>query len=684
VGGGQPPYTYAWTGPNGYTAGTDSIFGLDGGLYTVEVTDALGATATANTEVLSQANLLYGGGPSWAGAGFITGYWGGACEGQCNGAGAFLDHVINGNGEPYTYDVPGTYLGFSPDVNGPVYGGFCLGDQINYSFTDALGCTGTGSFVVYGVDDSWNPEVQDIQGACTGGSIGSISGVAQGALGGVLYLSLGGAPVADQDVWSASAAFTFAGLAPGTYLLEAAHGNTECVTSQLVTVPDLGPDCGGISGNSWYDVDGDCVRDANEVGIPGSVLAISPGGAFALTNGSGDYSLNLPAGNYTLAQTDPTLVPICPATLPVPFSITGAPVTLDLASGSTQPLDLGVSTANTFARPGFGTRLFATARNHSPQPSGPVTVSCTYDAALSYVGATPAPTVSGNTLTWELPAFNSFGAASFEVDLLVPVSTPLGTELVSTWTVSNTLPDANAANDTEQSLRTVTGSYDPNVKELRTSSGSSATQYFLGVDQYLDYTIHFQNTGTDTAFTVVVTDTLDAALDMASFQQGSTSHPCTVDFLAGRVVRWTFANILLVDSTTNEAGSHGLTTFRIRLAEPVIPGTVIPNAADIYFDFNPPIRTPDALLITELSTGLPRATGTAMHVVPNPAHDRMSLVGAPDAARVWVLAADGRRVLEHDLRNGATWSVSALPAGLYTVQVLDAGGALHSTRVVKQ
>jgi hypothetical protein len=73
---------------------------------------------------------------------------------------------------------------------------------------------------------------------------------------------------------------------------------------------------------------------------------------------------------------------------------------------------------------------------------------------------------------------------------------------------------------------------------------------------------------------VVVTDTLDAALDMASFQQGTSfARLCTVEFLTGRVVRWTFPNILLVDSTTNEMGSHGLTNFRIRLAEPIVPGT---------------------------------------------------------------------------------------------------------------
>ncbi|MBK7946939.1 MAG: hypothetical protein IPJ85_17265 [Flavobacteriales bacterium] len=361
----------------------------------------------------------------------------------------------------------------------------------------------------------------------------------------------------------------------------------------LVTVPDLGPDCGAITGTSWYDMDTDCVQDAGEVGIAGSVLLVQPGNQYIITNGGGHFSMNLPAGNYTLQQTDPNLVPNCPATLPAPFTINGSNATVNLGNTSTLPLDLRMHATDGAARPGFDYHLHASASNPSPQVSGPVTVTCTYDAQLTFVSVVPTPTdIVGNTLTWELPAFNIFGAQGFHVILNVPVPTPLGNVLSSTWSVTNTLPDGNLANNTDVITRIVTGSYDPNVKEVSTSSGQSTTQYFLGTDAWLDYTIHFQNTGTDTAFTVVVTDTLDAELDMASFQQGAASHAVAVDFLPGRVVRWTFNNILLVDSITNEPLSHGLTSFRIRLHEPVLPGITVTNAADIYFDFNPPIRTP--------------------------------------------------------------------------------------------
>ncbi|MBK9515552.1 MAG: hypothetical protein IPO05_18535 [Flavobacteriales bacterium] len=128
--------------------------------------------------------------------------------------------------------------------------------------------------------------------------------------------------------------------------------------------------------------------------------------------------------------------------------------------------------------------MSASALNISPQFSGPVTVSCSYDPQLAYVSATPAPTtVVGTTLTWELPAFNLFGSASFQVMLNVPVPTLLGTVLSSNWNVDNTLPEADLANNEVTLQRTVTGSYDPNIKEVLTSSRQSAGLFLIGTDE---------------------------------------------------------------------------------------------------------------------------------------------------------------------------------------------------------
>lgn len=50
--GGTEPYTFAWTGPNGYTATTKNITGLDTGSYTLVVTDNNGCTGSNTFDIM--------------------------------------------------------------------------------------------------------------------------------------------------------------------------------------------------------------------------------------------------------------------------------------------------------------------------------------------------------------------------------------------------------------------------------------------------------------------------------------------------------------------------------------------------------------------------------------------------------------------------------------------------------
>jgi uncharacterized repeat protein (TIGR01451 family) len=135
----------------------------------------------------------------------------------------------------------------------------------------------------------------------------------------------------------------------------------------------------------------------------------------------------------------------------------------------------------------------------------------------------------------------------------------------------------------------VRGSYDPNDK----------TGYPLGVGEdhiispniKMDYVIRFQNTGTDTAFTVVVRDTLDMDLDIFTVTSGVSSHDYNFRMHGPRVLEWTFNDILLPDSTTNEPGSNGFVTFSVHQVKDLLDGTEINNLVGIYFDFNEPVIT---------------------------------------------------------------------------------------------
>lgn len=146
--------------------------------------------------------------------------------------------------------------------------------------------------------------------------------------------------------------------------------------------------------------------------------------------------------------------------------------------------------------------------------------------------------------------------------------------------------DGNVFVDIE--CREVTGSYDPNDKQgFPTGYGE---EHFVEKNTDIEYLVRFQNTGTDTAFTVVITDEISPLLDIATIQPGVSSHPYVFE-IENDTISFTFNDILLVDSLTNEAESHGFVKFRISQQPDLPNGTLLENTAKIYFDFNAPIIT---------------------------------------------------------------------------------------------
>lgn len=135
----------------------------------------------------------------------------------------------------------------------------------------------------------------------------------------------------------------------------------------------------------------------------------------------------------------------------------------------------------------------------------------------------------------------------------------------------------------------VVGSYDPNIKSVIPEG--VGPNHEIDKDWTLDYMIEFQNTGNDTAFLVVLKDTLSENLDLSTIQVKGASHNFTWNLNPDRELVFTFENILLVDSFTNEPGSHGFVRFEITPSTHLIPGDSIENRAGIYFDFNDPIIT---------------------------------------------------------------------------------------------
>ncbi len=135
----------------------------------------------------------------------------------------------------------------------------------------------------------------------------------------------------------------------------------------------------------------------------------------------------------------------------------------------------------------------------------------------------------------------------------------------------------------------VVNSYDPNVKSAFPIG--TGEEHFIDKDWKLDYTVQFQNTGNDVAYQVIVRDTISENLDLSTLRVQGASHDFTWALNADRELVFTFDNINLPDSTSNEPASHGMLSYTILPHQDILPGALIENSAAIYFDFNDPIIT---------------------------------------------------------------------------------------------
>jgi uncharacterized repeat protein (TIGR01451 family) len=209
--------------------------------------------------------------------------------------------------------------------------------------------------------------------------------------------------------------------------------------------------------------------------------------------------------------------------------------------------------------------------------SGPVQYSGPASGSL-----TPS-SVSGNTLTYNFADLNSINAYDLNIIVSTDSTAAIGASVCITTIITPSVPDANSADDTLTQCFTVSNSLDPNLKtvypETLTPDGG-----------WLTYTVEFQNTGNDTAYTVVVRDTLSPYVDPSSFQYLASDHKAVVQ-LFGSAMVFTFPRINLVDSATNPPLSTGWIQYKVK-AKPNLPlRTQVKNTAYIYFDINPAVVT---------------------------------------------------------------------------------------------
>lgn len=378
-----------------------------------------------------------------------------------------------------------------------------------------------------------------------------------------------------------------------------------------------------VQGTVFYDINSNSTQDVGEPIIPNQI--VTTGTYTTNTYANGQYNLLLPFGAHNMV-TSTTLpyITIAPVSHNLNFVAPNLTDTnnLHFAFQPSGPIaDVKVNLSSSPHRNGqVITYVLSYTNTGTSAVSGSLALQ--YETILNFDSTNVAPTSNTpGSLTW-----NYSNLLPFETRNILCYF--YNTNLTLNDTISSNvgiLPVAadNVPSDNVDSLNSrVLGPYDPNMKEVYQNGYAVNTIYN---NDYLNYTIHFQNVGNDTAFTVLIIDTLDNNLDMSTLQIIGSTHAHTLS-IYNRILQFTFNNINLPDSTTNAGASMGLITFKIRPLNGLSNGTQINNHAAIYFDLNAPIITNNAQVTMAVPTSISKnSQSPEINLYPNPTNGYLSL-----------------------------------------------------------
>ena len=262
--GGTGPYTYNWAPTGGTSA---SAIGLTFGIYTTEITDALGCTATATIEITHPSAIT----------GVVS-----ATEVTCNGGSdGFANIVASGGTSSYTYLWSS---GGTTSIETGLSAGF-----YNVTVTDVNGCTNSFAIIV-GEPFELVLAVNDVVRACPGQNTGSID-----------INVIDGTPPYSYNWSNGATTQDVGGLSAGTYTVTVfdANGCTKDIQNINVAAP------GSPMSVSLQSINHlDCYGDMDGA-INITVNAGSGPKTYYWSNGSLNQDLNnVGAGVYSVIVTD--------------------------------------------------------------------------------------------------------------------------------------------------------------------------------------------------------------------------------------------------------------------------------------------------------------------------------------------------------------------------------------------
>ncbi|MBF4982903.1 T9SS type A sorting domain-containing protein [Nonlabens mediterrranea] len=260
----------------------------------------------------------------------------------------------------------------------------------------------------------------------------------------------------------------------------------------------------------------------------------------------------------------------------------------------------------------------------------------------------------------------AFGQYDLEVVMATPVTgVQLGDMFTHSASINPTSTDSNTSNNNTTVNVTVVASYDPNdVTETR---GPSIPIDTFSTNDYLEYTIRFQNLGTASAQFVRVLSSLHPSLDESTFEVIATSHGYSYT-KNGRQLDFFFDSIQLPPEVVDEPGSNGFIKYRIKPLPGFAVGDEISARAEIFFDYNPAVITETWITTFDTSASIDDIIEIAAY--PIPLETNTLFLKNIDTGNAQLYTLDGKEVWNGNVLNG-TIEFNSIKSGFYILKIMS-------------
>ena len=339
-------------------------------------------------------------------------------------------------------------------------------------------------------------------------------------------------------------------------------------------------------------------------------------------------------------------------------------------------------------RPGFNYTNRVTYKNLGVVATSG-TLNFVKDPVTTIVSVSPSGTISTATgFTYDFVNLQPYESRSFNVTMSVPDVPTVNLDDLLTTSASVSAPanDISLENNSFTNTQVVVASYDPN--DITEAHGEKIQFNQFSSNDYLYYTIRFQNTGTANAINVRLENTLDAQLDESSIRMVSASHNYVMERINNQLV-WKFDYINLVSNLQSEELSKGYVTYKIKVQPGFAIGDIIPNTAEIYFDNNAAIVT--NTFNTEFVASLGNASfeSTDLLIFPNPANTTIQIQLQNTSEMIDLITITD--VLGKNIRNVKGVSsnqlsvdVADLSQGVYFVEISTQNNLKQVKKLIKE